>query len=168
MPLAFYPSVAFVDPFFSPKTRPFCIEDRMPRFVWAECVPVLTYTGWFPAKTALFDKFSMLFCWIVSCYFFTLLCILRYDLSSFNPVKVYVKVQPYLRTSRHKQIRIGAFQRGNISQLWSRGFKVTSLKCWQSRKKWDTLDWRLHFSQVLETSITYLLDFVRSMVLQNF
>ena len=42
-------------------------------------------------------------------------------------VKVYVKVQPYLRTSRHKQIRIGAFQRGNISQLWSRGFKVTSL-----------------------------------------
>ena len=66
----------------------------------------------------------------------------------FDPVKVYVKVQPYLRTSRHKQIRIGAFQRGNISQLWSRGFKVTSLKCWQSRKKWDTLDWRLHFSQV--------------------
>ena len=66
----------------------------------------------------------------------------------FDPVKVYVKVQPYLRTSRHKQIRIGAFQRGNISQLWSRGFKVTSLKCWQSRKKWDTLDSRLHFSQV--------------------
>jgi len=86
----------------------------------------------------------------------------------FDPVKVYVKVQPYLRTSRHKQIRIGAFQRGNISQLWSRGFKVTSLKCWQSRKKWDTLDWRLHFSQVLETSITYLLNFVRSLVLQNF
>ena len=66
----------------------------------------------------------------------------------FDPVKVYVKVQPYLRTSRHKQIRIGAFQRGNISQLWSRGFKVTSLKCWQSRKKWDTLDSRLHFLQV--------------------
>ena len=67
----------------------------------------------------------------------------------FDPVKVYVKVQPYLRTSRHKQIRIGAFQRGNISQLWSRGFKVTSLKCWQSRKKWDTLDSRHIFRKFI-------------------
>ena len=56
----------------------------------------------------------------------------------FDPVKVYVKVQPYLRTSRHKQIRIGAFQRGNISQLWSSVSKLQACNV-GSQEKSETL-----------------------------
>ena len=66
----------------------------------------------------------------------------------FDLLEITLKVMLLPWASGSKQIWIRSFKWGTLCSCRSIGCKITSLQSWQSKKSWDSLGSRLHFSRL--------------------
>ena len=70
----------------------------------------------------------------------------------FDLLEITLKVMLLPWASGSKQIWIRSFKWGTLCSCRSIGCKKTSLQSWQSKKSWDSLGSRLHFSRLYEVN----------------